>query len=75
MVVYFGVNFSLQTLHVFTVHRLYKSFPIIKQRLATRDLMDELRNRGEITGGPPPFNKKDVRAFADALDRFLAKWA
>ncbi len=45
----------------------------IKQRRATRDLMDELRGTGMITGGPAVFNKKDVQAFVNQLDRFLTK--
>ena len=45
----------------------------IKQRLATRDLMQALRSRGEIAAGPAPFNKKDAQAFANGLDRFLTK--
>jgi uncharacterized protein len=45
----------------------------IKDRLATRDLLTELRSGGEITGGPPPFNQKDRRVFADQVDRFLTR--
>ena len=45
----------------------------IKHRLAMRDLMDELRKNGEITGGPASFNQKNVQEFANQLDRFLTK--
>lgn len=45
----------------------------IKHRLAMRDLMDELRKNGEITGGPSSFNQKNVQEFANQLDRFLTK--
>lgn len=45
----------------------------IKDRLATRNLMNELRNGGVIEGGPPGFSRKDRQAFADQLSRFLAK--
>ncbi len=45
----------------------------IKERLAVRDLMAELRSGGMETGGPPAFSQKDRKAFADQLDRFLAK--
>ncbi|MFU8819470.1 MAG: YaiI/YqxD family protein [Desulfurivibrio sp.] len=45
----------------------------IKERLATRDLLTELRGDGVITGGPPTFNQKDRRVFADQLDRFLTR--
>ncbi len=46
----------------------------VKDRLATRDLMDALRTDGTITGGGPAvFGKKDAQTFANALDRFLTK--
>jgi len=45
----------------------------IKDRLAMRDLLSELRDGGLITGGPPAFGRKDCQAFADQLDRFLVK--
>ena len=45
----------------------------IKQKLVMRDLMDELRGTGEITGGPPPLNQRDRREFANQLDRFVEK--
>ncbi|MGP1253320.1 MAG: YaiI/YqxD family protein [Kiloniellales bacterium] len=36
--------------------------------LAVRNLMQDLRASGEVTGGPPPFSKKDRSAFLSALD-------
>lgn len=45
----------------------------IKDRLSMRDLLSELRDGGLVTGGPPAFGKKDRRAFADQLDRFLVR--
>jgi len=45
----------------------------IKDRLAMRDLLSELRDGGLMTGGPPTFSRKDCQAFADQLDRFLIK--
>jgi uncharacterized protein YaiI (UPF0178 family) len=45
----------------------------IKDRLAVRDLLSELRDGGLMTGGPPAFGKKDCQAFADQLDRFLIR--
>lgn len=45
----------------------------IKQRLTMRNFMEELRNTGQVSGGPPPLNHSDRQAFANALDRFLAK--
>ncbi|MFH1299944.1 MAG: YaiI/YqxD family protein [Planctomycetota bacterium] len=43
----------------------------IGARLASRDLMDDLRGEGQITGGPAVFNAKDRQAFANQLDRWL----
>jgi hypothetical protein len=45
----------------------------IRARLVMRDLMDELRGSGVMTGGPPPLSHSDRKAFADALDRLLAQ--
>jgi uncharacterized protein YaiI (UPF0178 family) len=45
----------------------------IKQYLAMRNLMAELRDSGEILGGPKPFSKKDAQSFANQLNAFLAK--
>ncbi len=42
-------------------------------RLAVRNLMDELRGGGEVTGGPSNFSTRDRQAFANQLDRWLAK--
>ena len=45
----------------------------IKQRLAMRNMMEELRSIGEAHGGPAPFNHQDRQAFANTLDRLLTK--
>jgi len=45
----------------------------IKERLAVRDLMADLRDGGMETGGPRAFSAADRKAFADQLDRFLTK--
>ena len=45
----------------------------IGERLAVRNLMDQLRSDGVDTGGPSSFSQSDRRAFASELDRFLAK--
>lgn len=42
-------------------------------RKAMRDLMADLRSGGLVTGGPPTIGRKDVKAFADQLDRFLTR--
>jgi uncharacterized protein YaiI (UPF0178 family) len=49
----------------------------IGDQLATRNLMQELRS-GNMTGmpsggGPPPFDERAKKRFADALDRIVAK--
>ncbi len=43
----------------------------IGERLAMRNLLDELRGGGEITGGPANFSDKDRQTFANQLDRWL----
>ncbi len=45
----------------------------IKQYLAMRNLMEKIRESGEITGGPKPFSKKDAELFANQLNAFLGK--
>lgn len=45
----------------------------IRQRLNMRDFMDQLRSSGVDTGGPAPLNQRDRQAFANQLDRFLAR--
>ncbi|ACL73659.1 protein of unknown function DUF188 [Thioalkalivibrio sulfidiphilus HL-EbGr7] len=45
----------------------------IGARLNMRDFMDTLRASGIQSGGPPALNQKDRQAFANQLDRLLAK--
>ena len=45
----------------------------IGERLAVRNMLDDLRAGGQVTGGPPNFNAKDKQAFANQLDRWLTK--
>lgn len=45
----------------------------IKQRLRMRDLMEELRSTGEVSGGPSSYSQRDGQSFANSLDRILAK--
>ena len=42
-------------------------------RLAARNLFDELRGGGMILGGPSNFTARDRQAFANQLDKWLAK--
>ncbi len=45
----------------------------IKQRLTMRDMNEQLRSTGERIGGPAVLSIKEKTAFANALDRYLAK--
>ena len=45
----------------------------IGERLALRNMLDQLRGSGHIGGGPANFGPKDRQAFANQLDRWLAK--
>ena len=42
----------------------------VGERLTVRNMLDELRGGGQITGGP---SAKDKQAFANQLDRWLTK--
>ncbi len=45
----------------------------IGMTLATRNLMEDLRSAGQVTGGPRPFAQKDRSAFLNALDAAVAR--
>ena len=45
----------------------------IGMTLATRNLMEELRSAGQVTGGPRPFGPKDRSAFLNGLDAAVAR--
>ncbi len=45
----------------------------IKQYLAIRNLMESIRESGEMTKGPKAFGSKDAHAFANQFNAFLAK--
>ena len=46
----------------------------IGARLNMRDFLDTMRSSGvDMSGGPAAFSQKDKQAFANQLDRFLAK--
>ena len=45
----------------------------IEELLTMRNFMDELRESGVNTGGPATLSQKDRQAFANQLDRFLAR--
>jgi uncharacterized protein len=45
----------------------------VRERLSVRDFMDVLRGSGVNTGGPPAIGQREKAAFANQLDRWLAK--
>ncbi len=45
----------------------------IKTYVAMRELMQSIRDSGEMTKGPKPFGKKDSHHFANQLDQLLTK--
>lgn len=45
----------------------------IGMALATRNLMEDLRSVGEITGGPKPFQARDRSSFLSALDLVVVR--
>ena len=51
---------------------LYTSYNI-KQHLAMRNLMQEIRDSGEVTRGAPPFSLKNAHEFANQFNNFLTK--
>lgn len=45
----------------------------IGERLAMRNLMEELRGAGMASGGPAEMTRTDMQRFADSLDRTVTK--
>ncbi len=45
----------------------------IGERLAVRDLMKDLRDSGEVMGGPPPFGPKDKANFANSFNKLITQ--
>lgn len=45
----------------------------VKEALATRNLMQDLREEGTMPGGPPPLGPRDREVFANAIDRELTR--
>ena len=45
----------------------------VRERLAFRNLMQDLRSQGALLGGPPPLGPSDRQRFANHLDHFLAR--
>jgi len=47
----------------------------VAEALALRDLKEELRDLGDMVGGPPPYGPKQKQAFSNALDRWITRSA
>lgn len=45
----------------------------VRRALSMRNMMDDLRGAGVVTGGPAAFSQSDRQAFANQLDRFLTQ--
>lgn len=45
----------------------------VKEALATRNLMQDLREEGTMSGGPAPLGPRDRENFANAIDRELTR--
>lgn len=45
----------------------------VHSRLASRNLMDQMRSAGIQTSGPKPYSNKDLQQFSNTLDRLLTK--
>lgn len=45
----------------------------IGMALATRNLMEDIRSTGQITGGPKPFSARDRSTFLSALDLAITR--
>lgn len=45
----------------------------VREHLARRNLLEELRTTGMVSGGPAALGKADIQAFANQLDRFLTR--
>lgn len=45
----------------------------IGQRLAMRNLLDQMRGTGEVIRGPRSYSANDRQAFANAVDRWVTK--
>jgi uncharacterized protein YaiI (UPF0178 family) len=45
----------------------------VRERLSVRDFMQDLRDSGLQTGGPPPYNVKDKEKFANSFNKELTR--
>jgi uncharacterized protein YaiI (UPF0178 family) len=45
----------------------------VREHLSLRNFNEELREGGVMTGGSAPFGQRELQAFANALDRCIAR--
>lgn len=45
----------------------------VRERLSVRNFMQDIRDHGGSTGGPPPLRESDKRQFASTFDRVLTQ--
>lgn len=45
----------------------------VRDHLQRRDMREQLRESGLVSGGPDAYGNKEVQAFANALDRFVTR--
>ena len=43
----------------------------VRERLNMRDMMEDLRSSGMVSGGPSAFGSREKQAFANQLDKYL----
>ena len=43
----------------------------VRERLNMRDMMEDLRSSGMVSGGPSTFGSREKQAFANQLDKYL----
>ena len=59
--------------HAINPRGRFYSHANIKESLAMRNLMQEMRDSGMPTRGPAPFSTKDCHNFANSFNNFLVK--
>ncbi len=45
----------------------------VAEHLARRNLLEELRSSGQVSGGPSALGQADIQAFANQLDRLITR--
>ena len=69
-----GQQLAAGVITSYSIHytKLYEN---IREALALRDFMADMRDNGQVSGGPAALSKTDVQAFANRLDTYLARHA